>query len=264
MDSEEVFVDKQDHIAVITLNRPRVLNALTESMLRTLPALCEELSQDDDIRVVILTGAGRGFCSGGDLTQIDLSRPRRRIKPPSATEHLTCLLTVPKPTIAAVNGIAAGGGLALALACDIRIASEEARFSAIWAKAGMPAVDGVGWILPRIVGLSKALELIFTAATIDAHEAERIGLASLVVPSDQLLERAKEMAERMAAGPPVALALSKSIVYTSLETSYIDYLSRDPYYMLANATLAGHDVQEGARAFREKREPKFQGWASDR
>lgn len=262
MDFKDLMFEKKDHIATITLNRPHVLNALTPEMMESLEAVYRVLEEDGDIRVAIFTGAGRGFCSGADLRQPELANPTQRgprLHP--GEQWIARLMGISKPTIAAVNGPAVGGGLALALGCDIRIASEDARFSAIFSNIGFPVRDGIGWLLPRIVGLSKALELIYTADMVDVREAERIGLVSYVVPVDKLMERALGLAQTIATKPPLALQFSKGIVYQSLHRSYAEHLPHQYYIALANSTFVPHDAQEGARAFREHRKPKFRGMA---
>lgn len=260
MEYKDYLVEKRGHVAIVTLNRPQVLNALTNEMLGTLREICRVLNEDEDVRVAVFTGAGRGFCSGIDLRLRGQGRGQSPDLNP--TNHwIAPLLALTKPTIAAVNGVAVGGGLAIALGCDIRIASETARLSAIFANIGLTVVDGIGSMLPRAVGLSKALELIYTAEIIDAREAERIGLVSRVVPPEQLMDRAMELAQRIAAGPPVALRLSKQIVYDSLHRSYLDGIPYQAYAGMLNSAIAGHDMEEGGKAFGEKRKPQFRGAA---
>ena len=152
-----------------------------------------------------------------------------------------------------------GAGLGIALACDIRIASEAARFSAIFKRIGMVATDGVAWLLPRHVGLGKTLELVYSGDIIDAREAERIGMVDEVVPADGLMARARELAQSIADGPPLALQLSKKMIYGGLSLSYEEYLVTQQYSSLVNRTYASHDIQEGARASKEKRPPRFRG-----
>jgi 2-(1,2-epoxy-1,2-dihydrophenyl)acetyl-CoA isomerase len=257
---ENLIYDKHEGIATLTLNRPDALNALDRALLGELAGVCTEIDADPGVRVVVITGAGRGFCSGGDLKEASFAdAPAGPVLQNPAEHWLARLLAVTKPTIAAVNGVAAGGGLALALGCDIRIASEQARFAAIFARIGMSVLDGVGGLLWRVVGLSKALELLFTAEIIDAREAERIDLVSYVVPHEQLMERALELARRIAAGPPVALQLTKHVVYDALDKTFIEHLPTQWAAQQKNLALARHDIQEGGLAFREKREPRFRG-----
>jgi enoyl-CoA hydratase/carnithine racemase len=256
--------ETRERIAVWTLNRPDALNALDAELLAELALACREIDADPGVRALIVTGAGRAFCSGGDVKGANFADGVASAALPDPAEHWAAkLLAVRKPTIAAINGIAAGGGLSLALACDIRIASERARFSAIFARIGMSVLDGAGWLLSRAVGHSKALELLYTAEIIDAPEAERIGLVGSVVPHEQLLERSFELARRIAANPPVALQLDKRVVYGSLDKTYLEHLPVQWAAQRENVELARHDVEEGTRAFREKRAPRFRGLEPD-
>ncbi len=260
METSELVFEQRGPVALITLDRPQALNALTQGMLDGLEREWARLNEDDSARVVVITGAGRGFCSGIDLKQTDLSsQKRRRPTLDYSRQWIARLQALSKPTIAAVNGVAAGGGLGLALGCDIRLAAEEARFSAIFANIGMTVLDGVGHTLPQAVGLSKALELIYTADIIGAQEALRIGLVSHVYPGGQLMEKTMELAQRIAAGPPMALALSKHVVYGSIGRSYADHLPYQNLAILTNAAFANQDIAEGGRAFRERRKPQFRG-----
>jgi 2-(1,2-epoxy-1,2-dihydrophenyl)acetyl-CoA isomerase len=259
MEENELLVEQEDGVAVMTLNRPQALNALTMTLLEKLPREWARLDADPSVRVVVITGAGRGFCSGTDLRQTDMSKPRQLPSLDFSQQWIARLQALSKPTIAAVNGVAAGGGLGLALGCDIRIASDTARFAAIFANIGMSVIDGVGSTLARAVGYAKALELLYTAEIIDAKEAERIGLASYVYPAEEHMAKTLEFARRVASGPPVALAMSKFVVQNSLNKPYVEHLAFQNLGMLINQTFASHDIAEGGRAFREKRKPQFRG-----
>ena len=260
MGYQDLIYDKRDHIVTLTLNRPDALNALDTRLLAELGEACAEINADPGVRVAVVTGAGRGFCSGGDLKSMSFAESSGGAVLQNPADHwIAKLLDVTKPTIAAVNGVAAGGGLSLALACDIRVASEKARFSAIFAKIGMSVLDGTGWLLPRAVGVSKALELFFTAEIIDAQEALRIGIVSYVVPHEQVVDRALEMARKIAANPPVALQLTKNVVYDSLGKTYPEHLPTQWAAQQKNVALARHDIEEGGRAFAEKRTANFRG-----
>jgi 2-(1,2-epoxy-1,2-dihydrophenyl)acetyl-CoA isomerase len=252
--------ETREHVATWTLNRPEALNALDGELLAELADACREVDADPGVRVVVITGAGRAFCSGGDVKGANFATGVASAELADPAEHWAGkLLAVRKPTLAAVNGVAAGGGLSLALACDVRIASERARFSAIFARIGMSVLDGAGWLLTRAVGHSKALELLYTAELIDAPEAQRIGIVSRVVAHEALLEQALELARRIAANPPVALQLSKRVVHAALGCSYLEHLPVQWAAQRENALLARHDIEEGTRAFREKRAPRFRG-----
>jgi enoyl-CoA hydratase/carnithine racemase len=257
-----LLVEQRGPVALMTLNRPRALNALSEEMLEGLRREWARLSEDNRVRALVITGAGRGFCAGIDLTQRNFAAPR----PPNldfSQEWINRLRAVAKPTIAAVNGVAVGGGLGLALGCDLRLAADTARFAAIFANIGIPVLDGVGHSLAQTVGPAKALELIYTADLIDAREAERIGLVSYVYPPGELLDKALELAERIAAGPPLALAMSKFVVQNSLSRAYTDHLVYQNLASQLNAAFARHDIVEGGKAFRERRKPAFRGPLAD-
>ena len=189
----ELLVEQRGQVAILTLNRPDTLNALTMPMVNALLDRLDECNDDPDVRVVIITGSGRGFCSGFDLKAGNIADAKRKSvfrMLDYANHWIARLRTFAKPTIAAVNGVAAGGGLGLALGCDLRIAADNAKFSAIFANIGMPTQDAAGALLPQVVGIPKALEMIYTAKMVGAEEAERIGLANEVAPADQLIERA--------------------------------------------------------------------------
>jgi 2-(1,2-epoxy-1,2-dihydrophenyl)acetyl-CoA isomerase len=256
----DYLVEKKGAIALVTLNRPDTLNTLTMQMLLDFDGEWRRLSEDPEVRVVVITGTGdRGFCAGIDLRSRDMSKNDQLPELSYGRQWIAALQQLAKPTIAAVNGVAAGGGLGLALGCDIRVASDKARFSVVFRNIGMSVIDGVGHTLVQAIGLSRALELIYTGEIIDAAEAARIGLVSHVYPHAELMSKAMELAERIAAGPPIALSLSKHAVYNAVGRSYTEYL---PYQYLAtqlNSIYAEHDIVEGGLAFKEKRKPRFKG-----
>jgi len=267
MEYATLMLEKEDGIATLTLNRPHKLNAIDAIMMRELPVAFQEVAQDKEVRVLIITGAGRGFCSGldigilrdiiagpsGELTQPGQGLPQMPRSYPGVLEPRY----LAKPVIAALNGIAAGGGLVLAMAADIRIASEKATFSQIFVRLGVP--DGAStFLLPKLVGLGKALELAFTGDIIDAREAERIGLVNKVVPHDALMQSATELAARIAKGPPATLAVTKEAMCRGFTATDLD--SHVEYELkLVGLTLATEDFKEGVTAFLEKREPFFKG-----
>lgn len=262
MTYEYVTLEKEEGVAIITLNRPERLNSLGAKIMDELTAATEEIANDDQVRVVVLTGAGRGFCGGADLVEpspFATEERYLRIKPMARFSNLMLhLRSLEKPVIAAVNGIAAGGGFSLAACCDIRIASESARFSAIFVKRALVPDMGLTYLLPRLVGTSKALELMFTGDIIDAQEAKEIGLVSKVVPADQLLDEAKKLAGRIANGPPIAIELAKKAVYAAEGTN--DFATALAYESWAQGVcIASEDAQEGVKSFLEKREPVFKG-----
>ena len=260
MATNEILVEKRDHIAIVTLNRPEAMNAMNPKMFEAVQVIGEELNRDEDVRAVILTGAGRGFCAGADIKNRDFSSNEGRVPqiyPDGGSPE--AFRDIRKPTIAAVNGAAVGVGFAMALGCDMRVASENARFSTTFAKLGIPALDGVAWTLPRIVGEAKALELLYSAEMIGAREAERIGLVSYVTPPDQLMEKALELATTFAGGSPFANYLSKYLVREAKTKTYQEFLPLQYSASLNNRVYGSHDVQEAAAARRDKRPPAFKG-----
>jgi len=262
----DLIYAKEDHIATVTLNRPDRMNALTIKTHMELAQAIEDAKNDDDVRVLIITGAGRGFCSGDDVREIFLAgeglatgaRTRRLGYLEGAVElgGGGGLLHLNKPTIAAVNGAAVGYGCDLALMCDMRIASDNARFGEVFIKVGLVPDQGM-LLLPRLVGLAKAYELILTGDIIDAGEAERIGLVNKVVPPEQLEEATKELATKLAKGPPLAVRLAKEGIRRGLGLPLDSFLAfHGPAFQFLAET---EDHMEGARAFVEKREPVFRG-----
>lgn len=254
----------EDGIALVTLNRPDRLNAINDEWIADFHAVLDRLTQDASVRVVILTGAGRGFCSGADLRREGpiLSDEGGKVQTglrgqESLARICERLSRLRPPVIAAVNGPAAGAGLALALACDIRVASHDATFHVANARIGLSAGDcGISWLFPRLVGLSRCFELLLTGRPFDAAEAERIGLLSRVVPGDQLMEAATTIARAIAANAPFGVAMTKEVVWANLTTPDLHTAM-----LLENRTqvlcaLTG-DVDEAAQAFREKRAPRF-------
>jgi 2-(1,2-epoxy-1,2-dihydrophenyl)acetyl-CoA isomerase len=259
----DIRVEKKDGIVLLTLNRPDKLNAVTWNSWREITQAVQEVGEDDEARVLVVTGSGPGFCSGTDLAAAAASggaaptASSRRERVHSRYLAAADILACPKPSIAAVNGVAAGGGLSLCLACDIRIASQEARFSAIWSRRALVPDFGCSHLLPRIVGMGKALELIYTGQMIDAQEALAIGLVSQVAAADELMPTAMALAERIAKGPPMAIELAKRLAYRGwrqeleAQAEYEEYLQR--------LCIESEDAQEGVRSFLEKREPDFKG-----
>jgi len=264
MSYETIILDKEEGIATMTLNRPEKLNAVNPAMWWELSKAIEEVRTDSEIRVLILTGADPGFCSGADVVEtLTLAAPgkapprtREQMKEPVGIAGLR-FAQLQKPTLAAVNGAAAGMGFSFALACDIRIASEKARFTNVFVRTGLIPDNGLTYFLPRLVGLAKALELMYTGERIDAKEAERIGLVNQVVPHDDLLRVTKDMAKRIAQGAPMALELTKWTTTRALNTDLEQLILLETYAQ--KVCLETEDFQEGLKAFMEKRPPVFKG-----
>jgi len=260
--SEELLLERHGAVALLTLNRPDRLNALTLPMMADFTRMMEELNDDPDVRAIIITGAGRGFCSGLDLKENSVSKGtwRSAYRAMRFNEHeIARMRGYVKPMIAAVNGLAVGGGLGIALACDIRIGSQSASFCAPFAKHGLPPQDAVAAFLPDAVGLSKALDMILTARTVQSGEALACGLISEVTAGETLLDRALELASLIAAGPPVALAMAKEVVYRSRGKAIDDQMAMQALGTFLTKAYAPDDIREAASAFAEKRKPKFSG-----
>ena len=264
MDYQYILVEKEEGIATIMLNRPERLNSLIPQMRVEIREALEDVAADDSIRVVILTGAGRGFCSGADVTTVaqrtemaeDESQRALLLQPVATPRLLALIRSLNKPTICALNGVAAGAGTGLALTCDIIIASDEARFRVAFTRMGLPPADGISYLLPRRIGTHRALELVYTNDIIDASEMERIGLVNKVVPHYELMVAAKEMAKKMFQIPPLTLALSKQCIYKGAVASDIE--SQIVFDNLAGSRLARtEDQMEAQKSFIEKREPVY-------
>lgn len=257
-----VIVEKKDGIAKLTLNRPEKLNAIIGGMREEILSAIEELSTDNDVRVVVLTGAGRAFCAGGDINYLAELMEKKdyegfRTLLEIGRKAVTILHTMPKPAIAAVNGPAAGAGLNLAVACDIRIASEKASFGASFAKIGLHPDWGGSWFLPRLLGPSKACELVFSGEMIDAREAKEIGLANQVYPHEEFETRVAEFAKLIASRSPRIVGLAKKLLWQAHEWEFEKTLEREKENQLAS--FQSHDAREGIHAFLEKRQPVFTG-----
>lgn len=259
----EVRLERRGLIALLTLNRPDFLNALTASMASELALAVEEASRSEDVRVIVITGEGRAFSSGGDIgfmKKVMEGGGRFEDFEPlvgGGPGVVRAIMRSKTPVLAAVNGVAAGGGMSLALACDIRWAAEGARFGQSFVKLGLHPDWGAVYTLPRLVGVSRALELMWTGDLIDAAQAERIGLVSRVLPPDRLLPEMLDFASRLARGPDVALAEIKHSVGASLGYTLEEALARE---LGAQERCWGTaDAKEGITAFLEKRPPKFEG-----
>ena len=262
MKYQTIKVEYSNNIATLTLNLPDKLNSLSWKMMREIIRACDEIERSGKARVIVFAGAGRAFCAGADLEDLQKTvalKPAQREPGLKAWFKLIWRIkSVELPTIAAVHGAALGGGFALAIACDIRIAADDARMGSVFVQRGASSADmGMSWILPRIVGAGWAAELMFTGDIIDAAKAERIGLFNRVVPRDQLMQAAQEMAGKLASGPPLGLKFTKR----ALNRSVWEGLQSQLEYECATQTLTflSEDFQEGVKSFYEKRKPVFRG-----
>jgi len=263
LDFKDLSLKKEGHVAILTLNRPDKLNAIGYDMALSLPAAIEAIEKDDEVRSIILTGAGRAFCAGGDVgdqkqkIQGDFPLHGRQERLRLTGDVILGFEKSSKPIIAAINGVTAGVGLTLTLICDIRIAADTARFSAIWVKRGLIPDGGATYLLPKIIGMDKALELSYTTEFIDAAEAERIKLVTKVVPAGELMTQAKELAHKIAEMPPITIGLTKNIMWEEIRSNMRKVLIAESYAQ--NLCRTTEDHQESVKAFLEKREPQYKG-----
>ena len=262
-----VQYEQRDAIATITLNRPDRLNTMSEELMEGAVAAIERAASDDSVRVVILTGAGRGFCAGGDLGVLSergkavaaghskTSRHTRVALLGRGMQSSQLLHEMEKVTIAAINGACAGAGLAWACACDLRFAAQRAKFNVAFRNAGLSGDFGGTWTLPRIVGPAKARELYLLSPRFDAEEAARIGLVSKVLPDDQLMPHVNAVADDLASAAPIALRLMKRNLVDGMRVAFGEQLDREAERHVA-ATLT-EDHIEAASAYLQKRKPVF-------
>jgi 2-(1,2-epoxy-1,2-dihydrophenyl)acetyl-CoA isomerase len=268
MPYEAILFEKREHVAIITLNKPERLNAIGAALRSDVAAAVREARDDDEIRALIVTGAGRGFCSGADLSAV-ASGIRGTLPPPANQgERLDedgwvgrwakMWHAFDKPVIAAVNGIAAGAGMSTALAADLRVGSEHARFKTVFIERSLSPDSGMSYFLPRIVGYARAADLIFTSRAVDAEEAYRLGLLDRLVKHDALLEESVKLANEMTQWPPLALRVSKRVLQHNFEAD-LDAAMKYETVGLAMGRRATNDAREAMLAFSEKRKPKYTG-----
>jgi len=259
-----IILDKKGKIATITLNRPERLNAINEQLEEELLVAYDDVANDDEVRVIVITGAGRAFCAGEDVKVRPGETPQRKktsvqiaLGAGSRRNDRVVLAprSIPKPVIAAVNGPAVGQGLSICLHCDIRIASENARLGAVWALRGIPPESLSAYVLPQIVGIPKAIELVFTGRIISAQEAKEIGLVAEVYPADKFAEATHVLASSLARGAPIALALAKRGIYQFADL-YLAAAMQFERFSLDYA-FRTEDREEGIKSFLEKREANF-------
>jgi 2-(1,2-epoxy-1,2-dihydrophenyl)acetyl-CoA isomerase len=261
--NDHLLVELGHGVATLKFNRPERLNALSAEMVTKAIATLELLANDSSIGCIVVTGAERGFCAGGDVAAMSAEQGvvatfERRLDRQRGSHRLSELLySVPKVTVAAINGAAAGAGLAIALACDLRIASSHAKFTTAFAKVGLGGDFGITWPLTRLLGESKAKELLFLSDVLSAEQALQIGLVNRVVPQDQFGTMVFELAARIAKGPQVSYRYMKENVRLASTQDYKSMLDREALTHLRCSETDDH--REGARSFVEKREPKFLG-----
>jgi 2-(1,2-epoxy-1,2-dihydrophenyl)acetyl-CoA isomerase len=258
----ELLESVTDRVATLTLNRPDRLNALSSPMLDALLEALPRLAADSQIAVVVLTGAGRGFCAGGDVksmaegsSQLGVADAVQRLRGRMEVSRL--LHEISKPTIAMVNGAAAGAGLSMALACDMRIAAQSARFITAFAKVGFSGDFGGSYFLSKLVGTGKARELYYTGDPLDADQALALGMANRVVPDAELLDATMSLARRLAHGPSIALGLMKQHFNSAENGTLSELLDLEALNQIKTSRTEDH--REAARAFVEKRPPVFKG-----
>lgn len=260
MSWETVSYQVEDGVAVVSLNRPEVVNAINEQLGQDLYAAMKQVDADESVKVAVLTGTGRGFCAGQDLSDATAVKGELHLAN-SVRDRYNPLLakmnTLRVPLLAAVNGAAAGAGFGLALACDVRFASTTAKFTMAFSKIGLVPDSASSYFLPRLVGLGKALELAWTGDVLDAGQALRLGIVNAVYEPDELLPQVMAFAERLAHGPTVALRLTKELMHENFFASLPEALEREAAFQ----EVAGrsHDFREGVQAFLEKRQPRYRG-----
>ncbi len=259
---EEVNFKRDGNVEIITLNRPEKMNALSYQMVKALGDRFTEIQYEDDVRAVLLTANGEAFSAGADLggaggREDAATPPGMRLSARMYSRMIRAMWDLEKPIVGAINGIAAGGGCNFALSCDIIVASEKAEFIQVFARRGLVADSGGTFLLPRLVGLAKAKELMFFAEPLKAEEAYRLGAIYRVVPPDRLMDEAMAVARRLAEGPTRAIGMTKIMLNRSFESDLESALDREGTYQ--GIAVGTSDVLEGITAFLEKRKPDFKG-----
>lgn len=261
MEYKNIIYQVENRVAYLTFNRPDALNAVNAEMMAEILHALEDARYDEGVGAVTVTGAGRAFSAGGDVKtmpeRLKMNPVERRANIRKLSRMITAFQQIEKPVVAAVNGAAVGAGCSIAMACDIRLASEKSKFGLVFVKRGLHPDMGGSYFLPRIVGTGRACEMIFTGKIIDAQEADRIGLVNRVVPTEKLMEEARTLAEEIANGPAVAVGISKVAIYKGLES---DLEAALDYEAFAQSICSQtEDAKEGVQSFLEGREPVFKG-----
>ena len=266
MTYQDLTLERDGPIAIMTLRRPEKLNALGAVLHDEIEAVCAEVGSDDEVRALIITGEGRGFSAGADLTSGRTADPDAV---PSQDDRLDeygwvgrqamAVYGLEKPTIAAVNGVAVGAGMSLALACDLRVGTPQSRFKTVFIERNLSPDSGMSYFLPRIVGYSKAVDLIFTSRAILGEEAHELGLLNRLVEPDHLLEESLKLANEIAVWPPLAMRAAKRTVQRNLQADDLAEALRNETAGLRFSGLAPNDAKESRASFLEKRPPKFTG-----
>lgn len=263
--TDELLCSLRDRVAIITLNRPQARNSLSDNLTPALRTMIKERGEDPNVGAIVITGAGTAFCAGGDVKGMGANSTKQAWSFDQKVEDLQdrqrrltgALMSVRKPTIAVLPGAAAGAGLSIALACDIRIAAESAFVSTGYMRVGLSGDYGIAWMLTRLVGTARARELMFLSEKIDARRCETIGLVNRVVPDDKLQEEAFAMAKAMAEGPSIALRYMKNNLDEALAFDFNTALDHEAERLVRAAATADH--KEAVQAFIEKRKPNFKG-----
>lgn len=260
MTSDDIIVDEAEAIVTITLNRPAMKNAISVAMFETLRDTFRSISSQQRARCVVLTGT-KDFAAGADLSRAGDRAPRERVNTLYSMrlihDAVIALTEIPVPVVAKVRGVAVGAGMSLALACDMVVASTNARFAAIFARRGLSLDCGASWLLPRLVGIQKAKEIALLADMIGAEEAQAIGLVNRVTPDDELDAKVAELATRLARGPTVALSMTKRLINNAFTSSLVESLEAEGMAQAVNGMT--EDTAEGMLAFLEKRDAAFKG-----
>lgn len=262
---ETLNYDTEAHVATVTLNRPDKLNALNSTLREELTDACAAIHEDDNIWAVLITGAGRGFCSGADLTG---AQPAGQPAVPPQNERLDTMgwvgklamsiYQIGKPTIAVLNGVAAGAGMSVALACDLRVGSAKSRFKTVFAERGLSPDTGMSYFLPRLIGYGRAADLIFTSRSVDGEEAYRLGLLDRFVDEAKIMDCAREVAGQITSLPPMAIRSGKHVLQYNMDMTFHQALQNESFG-LSIARRSPNDQKEQRASFVEKRKPNFTG-----